>query len=506
MTEERKAKAQAWLEQLKTNDPDKYFAIMKETVMKTARIDYATYCEYIHSGDIKEFVGKKSSWQPYRLHKKIALEINRFVQEMEEGKKPRWILSMPPRHGKSHTITETLPSYILGRHPSWKTIITSAGDTLAERFGDKNRSKVEEKGQELFHIKLSQRQNNKQLWRIEKHGGECLSVPLGGMITGSGANLVIIDDPFKNSVEAGRKTVREMVWDFYTSAILTRLESVNNGIILIQTRWHDDDLAGRLERYGWRVLNFSAVCDDEENDLLGRKNGETLLPELGYDEKWAEETHRLQGERNWFSLYQGKPMIEGGNIFKKDTFKFYDYLPDKINEWSQSWDLAFKKTEESDFVVGLTWARKGGDHYLVSRYKKRASFTETVQAIKYMSMKHPKAVRKYIEDKANGSAVIDTLKKEFSGIIPINPKSDKVARAHSCQALYDAGNVFLPNPELQGNEWVYEYINTLLEFPKGKHDDDVDATTQYLNEYAKNYAQIDFTQTEQLKGLRNLFG
>lgn len=300
-------------------------------------------------------------------------------------------------------------------------------------------------------------------------------------------NCLIIDDPFKDRAEADSPTIREKVWDWYTSTLYTRL-APGGGIILIQTRWHTDDLAGRLlqaEASGdgdkWRVVNFPAIAEADEPH---RKQGEALHPER-YPLEQLLKIKAAIGTRDWEALYQQHPTPEGGTIFHEEWLKYW--LPKDLPNFDQmvlSWDMTFKEGDASDFVVGQAWGRKGGDFYLVDQMRGRWGFTDTMEQFKRLAEKYPQATRKLVEDKANGPAVIDSLKHHISGIIPVEPDGSKVARAHAVTALFEAGNVYIPDPSLF--PWVWEYITELTQFPSVAHDDQVDATTQALRHFGKH--------------------
>jgi predicted phage terminase large subunit-like protein len=158
-------------------------------------------------------------------------------------------------------------------------------------------------------------------------------------------------------------------------------------------------------------------------------------------------------------------------------------LPDKFDLYVQSWDCAFKDLKDSDFVSGQAWGKKGANSFLLDRDKGKYDFPKTLAAIRKMTFKHPLARHKYIEDKANGSAVISTLRHEIPGLIPVNPDGGKVSRANATSFAIQAGNVFLPHPSIA--PWVEDFINECTAFPNGKKDDDVDACTQALNKFYK---------------------
>ena len=437
--------------------------IADEAKKELARRNYVDYCEYVHRG----------RWKPYRVHKLLCEKL----ESVFRGKIKRLIISMPPRHGKSQTVSETFPSYYICKNPNKKVILTSRDDTLAGRFGLSNRRKIEEFGKELFGIELQRGSSSATNWSLSGYSGYILSAPIMGGITGSGANLLIVDDPVKNRQEAESTLIREKIWQEWQDTLLTRLEG-DAAVIVIMTRWHEDDLAGRLiAQGGWEVLSLPAECESE-NDILGRKIGEPLCPELGKDSEWIKDTKREVGSRTWISLYQGRPTPAEGGIIKRAWIKRYDKLPDKIDLWTQSWDLSFKDGSKSDYVAGGIWAKSGADHYLAAIVKERLDFTATISKILQLSQAYPQATAKLIEDKANGPAVISALRNKISGIIPVTPKDSKEGRAQAVTPLFEAGNIYVPFGAAGD-----DYIEELVAFPNGAHDDQVDQTTQYLSRH-----------------------
>ena len=212
----------------------------------------------------------------------------------------------------------------------------------------------------------------------------------------------------------------------------TRLHA-GGAVIIILTRWHEDDLAARLlnPEYGkvedWDIISLPAVCEDPATDPLGRELGEALWPAGGYDEAWAAQQKETVGTYAWSSLYMQTPTPSSGGMFKREWWKRWAALPSGLHDFIQSWDCTFKDKDGSDFVVGQVWARKGADRYLLDQVRGRMSFTETLDAMRGLSSKWPQTTRKLVEDKANGTAVIDVLKKEIPGIIPVEPFGGKDA-------------------------------------------------------------------------------
>ncbi|AKG05531.1 hypothetical protein AAV35_012745 [Salimicrobium jeotgali] len=411
------------------------------------------------------------------------------------GEQKHIIIEMPPRHGKSMTVTESFPSYFLSRNPDKRVIAASYSDGLARKFGRLNREKLDEYGKRLFDVSLSGINAAQNNWGIDGGRGGMIATGIGGSITGEGADLLLIDDPFKNKEEADSSTIREKVWGEWESTLSTRLHK-GGSVVVIMTRWHEDDFVGRLlERspYNWERIRMPAIAEDED-DLLGREKGEPLCTELGFDEEWAESKKIEVGTRTWTALYQQRPSPAGGSIFNRHWWKFY--VPDEATKarlanpegvvvlpkvWdkkAQSWDCTFKDSGSSDYVVGQVWGKQKANFFLLDQFRDRMSLPETMKAIRNMTSKYPEAKSKYIEDKANGPAVIQMLKDEIAGLIPVNPEGGKEVRANAVAPSVESGNVYLPHPSIA--PWVNDLIEEFTSFPNGKNDDMVDSTTQAL--------------------------
>jgi len=401
------------------------------------------------------------------------------------------IVSCPPQHSKSMTITETLPSYIVGFKPSKRVILVAYGDDLARRFGRKNKTKLLKQKDFLFKNLTVTRESDTDVETSKD--GFILSRGIGAGITGQPADVIIIDDPIKSRREAESETMREYVFAEYRDSILSRL-SANGKVIIIMTRWHEDDLAGRIIEEGTQsyfYLNFP--CEAENNkDILGRRKGDALFPEIGKDKRWLKKKKRAylgrEGQRSWNALYQGKPTAQEGTLFKRQWWNYYDVdnPPKYFDELLQSWDCAFKDNEDSDFVCGTVWARQGANYYLLDLINERMGIINTMKAIENYGRKHPRALTKLVEDKANGPAVIRLLRDKVPGLVAVNPEGGKVPRANAIVGAVESGNVYLPRPEKAS--WVEDYISQHASFPNGKNDDMVDSTTQALNRliYNKN--------------------
>jgi len=409
---------------------------------------------------------------------------------------------MPPQHGKSQCVTETLPSWYLGNNPSKRVIEVSYGDDLAQRFGRRNKEKIIEFGKDIFDIELSKVSDTD--FEIKQHKGSMISKGIMAGLTGNPADLIIIDDPIKNRQEAESETYRNRIWEEFINSIYTRL-SADGIIIVIMTRWHEDDLAGRLlTNMKSKCLEINIPLEAETNDILGRTEGDSLFPEIGKDNDWLAGFKQVyttaEGTRSWNALMQGRPTAQEGNLIKRKWLRYYKDLPTRFDQMLQSWDCTFKDSDGTDYVVGTVWGRVGADKYLIDRIRKRMDLPATITAIRQTTKKYPNAWCKLVEDKANGSAVIQMLQHEIEGLTAVNPMGSKLARVQAVLPNFEAGNVYLP----EDAEWIHEYVDELVSFPSGKHDDQVDSTSQALIRLMQSYSTYQKTDTRPKETYRDL--
>lgn len=321
-------------------------------------------------------------------------------------------------------------------------------------------------------------------------------------------NCLIIDDPIKDREQADSETYRERAKNWWRTVGSTRL-APGAPVILILTRWHHDDLAGYLlgqpDKDRWRVINIPAQAehrpDAGESDILGREPGE-YMDSARIDERTGlarssqqwEQTKIQVGPETWAALYQGSPTATTGNILPRDKWRQYDtplwiedadgrrFIPGlqaEDAEMIQSWDFTFKDTAASDYVVGQVWLRRGIDAYLLDQVRARMDFTASCQAMLTLSARWPQAIAKLVEDKANGPAILNALRSQVGGLIPVEPEGSKVARARAISPLQQAGNLWLPSPMLA--PWVGDFIEEAAQFPHGKNDDQVDGASQAVH-------------------------
>ncbi|MDR1037294.1 MAG: phage terminase large subunit [Deltaproteobacteria bacterium] len=429
------------------------------------------------------------------FHEEICDELDGFLTGVFRRESPRLLIAAPPRSGKSELASRMFPAYAFGKFPDIQLISTSYNANLASAMSrDVQKIMDSDAYRELYpETRLvpkgrrtdgdSEYLRQAGYFEIVGHEGIYRSAGIGGTITGAGADIIIIDDPLKNREEADSPTLRQNVWDAYVSTLYTRL-SPGGGIILIQTRWHEDDLAGRILEAmkgggeQWRCLSYPAIADCDEPH---RKAGEALHPQR-FSLKALEKIRQNIGSFEFAALYQQRPAPDEGAVFRRDWFRHWTHadLPADFRRIIMSWDMTFKDGAGNDFVVGQVWARKGANAYLLDQVRKRMGFVETCQAVKEMAGRwRPRGLQEIlVEDTANGPAVIDSLKKldDVDRLIPVKPDGSKRARAHAVTAFLEAGNVYFPADA----PWTGELEHELLSFPSGAHDDQVDALTQAL--------------------------
>lgn len=414
--------------------------------------------------------------------------LDEALMKVSTGELKRLIVTMPPRHGKSERVSRKFPAWHIGRNPDDEIILASYSVDLSRGFSRIARDTLTDNAG-LFGVEVDANNKSSESWGTAEHRGGLHAAGVGGPITGKGAKIAIIDDPVKNAEEADSETMREKIWEWYTSTLYTRL-TPDGRIVVVMTRWHEDDLVGRLlkkesdeiaegshkgER--WTVINFPALA--EKDDYLHRPEGEPLWPEYGFDKQRMEQIKVDVGSRVFNALYQQRPSAADGNLLKREWWRYYDPLtPPPFASQLISVDAAFKDEEDNDFVVIQVWGKNEANLYLIDQVRAKMNFPATLQAIRNISLKHPRAVLKLIEDKANGSAIIQTLQREMGGIVSINPEGGKVARVNAVSPYIESGNVYLPR-----TSWVQDFVEEAAAFPTGKHDDQVDAMSQGLHRF-----------------------
>ncbi len=440
---------------------------------RAVKESYLKYVELVHTS-----VNEETDWKRGKHLVFLCDRVQEFVETDTGNAYDIMVLNLPPQHGKTLSITETLPSWYLCKNPDRSAIVLAYGDDLAQRFGRRNKEKIDRFGRLFFDLEISKTKSANDDFEIAGHRGRMITRGMMAGITGNPAHLLIIDDPIRTREEAYSAVTREKIWQEWQSSVKTRL-AAGAKVIVIMTRWYESDLAGQILETEKNVTHINIPCEAEENDILGREVGDALFPEIGKDREWKDQMKASyiasEGLEAWQAMYQGNPVMQGGNIFKRDWFKFYDDLP-TMYQTIISVDAAFKDTKTSDFVAIGVWGKSGANVYLLDLINERMDFVRTLEVIRLMKRKYAEANMVLIEDKANGSAIISTLRQEIMGIVPVEPLGSKESRAYAIQPFVMAGNVWLP----KNAPWVEDYLDQMMRFPKSSKDDMVDMTTQAL--------------------------
>lgn len=398
-------------------------------------------------------------------------------------------IELPVRCGKSTYVDHYLPSWYLATFP-WKHVgLASHESQFAASWGQKSRDTLIEFGSS-FGVEVSRTIRSRSWWEMEEHGGSMRSFGIaGGGITGRGFDLLILDDLIKNAADADSEVHREAQWEFLLGTAMSRLEP-GGCMIVMMARWHEDDLIGRIHREmpgQWRRLRLPAIAEvpDEEfpePDAMGRQPGEALWPQR-FNRENLERRRARSGEYYFNALYQQRPSSPEGTIFHRDDWQRYNGNgPTEYDLMVWSWDMSFKDSADSSYVVGQVWGKRGSDFFLLHQVRGQWGFARTKEVL-VREVRDPRwaeaASTVLIEDKANGPAIIDDLRHDVGGLIAVpTGANSKTARARSISGYVEAGNVHLP----YGEEWVAGYIDEHANFPKGAHDDQVDATSQAIRE------------------------
>jgi predicted phage terminase large subunit-like protein len=411
----------------------------------------------------------KEDYKPAPFHYKIA----KALEDCANGKINRLMIFMPPRHGKSELASIRFPAWLMGRQPDFNIIMCSHTVELARKFSRKVKELINDNHnyRQVFGTTIKADSRAAHRWETNK-GGAMLAAGAEGPITGHGANGLIIDDPFKGLEDAASPVIQEKRWDWYRAVALTRLqkniETKRPGfVIIIMTRWNQLDLAGRIlaqEADQWKVISFPAIGPNQE----------PLWPEM-FSLQEYEAIRERSGPYNWNALYQQEPTPLEGNIFKSDWLQFYNGVRPEFKKIIQSWDTAFKAGAENDYSACTTWGDTGGEYWLLDVYRDRLEYPALKKkAIELYSRYNPAAV--LIEDKASGQSLIQDLRAMPIPIKPVKADTDKISRANSVSGLVEAGRVKLP--EVSG--WSADFINEVISFPNGTHDDQVDSMVHAL--------------------------
>lgn len=436
------------------------------------------------------------------------------------------LITMPPRHAKSFYGTINFPAYAMMRDPTREIMVAGYNSELAATFGRQTREIVTNPAnlKAFPKFKLSQESRAVDFWKTID-GGAYYAVGMGGTTTGRGANILIVDDPYKTREEADSTVKRNKIWDFYTASLLTRMQPHRNGrppiLIVTHTRWNPDDIGGRImeseefKRGEWFHLNYPAIrrvndgveirrCDLPEDDpryvpariLVDDKivrinedymNKSTKIVSLGQEEALWEERFPLKtlrkireniGDREFEALYQQNPYVLGGNIIKENWFKRYtpENCPTEFHAIVIGLDTAFKTKSWNDFsVVTVAGITELGDIYILKVYREKLEYPDLKRKlVSINSVWRGRGLRGwYVEDAASGQSLIQDMRQTSSlTMLPWKPgTNDKTNRCTSVTPIIEGGRVFIPSEA----EWLDDWLTELSQFPSGKHDDQVDS-------------------------------
>lgn len=410
----------------------------------------------------------------------LSQQVQDFIEAPTGNAYDILVIATPPQHGKSMTISESLPAWYMGKYPRKRVLISCYNEETAQKFARRNAEKVRLYGKTLFGFGMGQIDRATE-FELDNNIGRLISRGIMSGITGNPADFVIIDDPIKNREEADSRTIRDKLWTEWLNSVKSRL-SAGAKVILIMTPWHEDDLRARLLNSERNIRYIRLPVEAEPDDPLGRRVGEALCPELGKDNAWLAQykqsyiTDSQGGSRAWQALYQCSPRVEGGNLVERDWWRFYK--PSDVTRFGSQFisvDATFKGTDTSDFVAIEVWGKLHDNFYCRYCLNRHLTFSQTLDSIRMVRQLFPEVNVLLIEDKANGSAIIDVLQREMF-CIPVTPKGGKESRLNAVSPAIESGHVFLP----EDAPWTEEFIEQFSAFPAGAHDDMVDSATQAL--------------------------
>jgi predicted phage terminase large subunit-like protein len=442
-----------------------------------------------------------------------GFHIDAIVEHLEavtRGQIRNLLINVPPRHMKSLLVSVFWPAWEWIAHPERRWLYSSYAASLSIRDSVKFRRLIESPWYQSRwgdRFDLTSDQNTKV--RVDNsRSGYRIATSVGGSATGEGGDRIVCDDPH-NVQEVESDTVRKGTLDWWDIVMSTRVnDPKTSAMIAVMQRCHAQDLSGHLlEQGGWEHLCLPAEYEGPTRATsIGFSDPRKIIGELLWKERFGPQEiadlKRKLGSYASAGQLQQRPSPLGGGIFKRHWWRYWQppganlppivvqlpdgtyqsihavYRPTRGVEQIESWDCSFKDLVTSDFVVGQVWGRVGADYFLGDQVRDRMDCPTTVKAVRELSERYPGSLAKLIEDKANGSAVIQMLQHEIPGILPVNPEGGKVARAMAISPLVEAGNVYLPHPSIA--PWVNDFTEECAAFPNGAHDDQVDAMTQAL--------------------------
>ena len=458
-----------------------------------------------------------SLWKPWRYWMLLGEKFRDAVT----GVSPNQLWALPPRYGKSSLASQWGPAWALDRDPTMKMILVSYGDDLADENARAVRDILVEHSSNL---RAQLRQDVKRRDRfMTEQGGGIVGAGIGSALTGFGGAGAILDDPFRNWQDAHSAAKRDAVDMAYKAVVRTRLEGDSPWQILPATRWHMDDLTGRLlERMqdgtgeAWELVRIPAFAERHDPlshdifmrqpDALGRAPGEVIEPEK-FSVAFEEQRAVSLGSFLTAALLQQRPAPDEGGEFRRSWWKIELVMPQSYSQLLSSWDMKLKERDSGDFTVGQVWGRNGKDCWLIDTFRGKWTQATTACAIALVTVRHPHCRRHLVENAGYGPEVMDALRTPspgyvvsndmaaqlgmtpeerdavsrirshgVSGLIPVTPKGSKTVRARAIAPYVEAGDVHLPAHA----PWLGAFLEELSAFDQGSFDDQVDALSQAL--------------------------
>lgn len=428
---------------------------------------------------------------PAPHHEIICRELDLCLR----GVNKRLIIAAPPAHAKSVYTSHNFPAFWLGNNPTDKIIAASHTQPFAEDIGRKVRNLVSNPlyGQLFDGVTIAPDQRAAARWETT-NGGTYFSTGVGGSVVGRRADLILIDDPYKSKLVAYSQAERKKISEWYFTDVVPRLLP-GGVIVIIATRWHEDDLTGQVLKMSargeiepFKLVSLPAICEEPASDveqMLGREYGEALWPSMYPVPKLMEIKGGMVNEGitdEWDALYQQHPRSAETGEIKTDWFPEYVKLPDEPMLRFVSWDTAGTATERSDYTVGLAFALslKSRQFYLYGMKREKLEFHDLMRVVPRFNA-DMKADAVLIENKGTGTSLIQVLRHSGQNIIPISPQKlgDKEFRFEMAIPVLEAGRVHLP----KRTDWVSAFLDELMTFPGGLHDDIVDAFSQGINHF-----------------------
>ena len=428
--------------------------------------------------------------------------LDKLLVKFSNRKFKRLLVNMPPRHGKSELISKYFPAWYLASNPGHRLILSSYSASFASVWGRKVKDLIDTAGNKMLGINLRKDVNGSREFMIDEHGGGMCSVGARGSITGRGADLFIIDDPVKNEMESGSRRIRDNLWNWFNSTAFTRLEP--DGImIIIMTRWHEDDLTGRIMK-NFNVMKNIDIMDNSiiipdnawlqvslplvsgENDILGRNQGDPLWPQrFG---KAAVENIKSTVGNYWFSaMYQQAPVSDTGNLFRSKYFQYFTsdnlfyYLQTfnsgKITRYKSDChiyatiDLAVTTNESSDYTAAVIFAVTKTNEILILDVRR-----EKIEGAEHLNFLHsifnrwkPQLIG--IESVQYQISLVQVALRAGLPVKSMTAHKNKRARAMGIATFLEGGKIFFA----QNAHWLNDFESELLNFPNGQYDDMTDA-------------------------------